>query len=68
MSCAAGNLRTARTQHGLRGAIAIKLLKWKRILVAILERKTKTLTVILEMLRNVSWKMAGEGTWAGVKI
>ena len=42
-------------------AQAIKLLKWKRILVAILERKIKTLTVILEMLRNVSRKKGGRG-------
>ena len=33
----------------------------KKILVAISERKTKTLTVILEMLGNVSWKMEGRG-------
>ena len=61
MSRATQSLRTTRTQRGLCGAIAIKLLKWKRILVANSERKTKSLTVILEMLKNVSWKMAGEG-------
>ena len=68
MSRASRNLRTARTHRGLCGAIATKLLKWKRILVAILERKTKTLTVILEMLRNVSWKMAREWAWAGSRF
>ena len=61
MSRASRDLQTVRTQRGLRGAIASKLLKWTRILVAISERKTKTLTVILEMLKNVSWKMGGGG-------